>query len=593
MLNSNTRLIVLLIIVGAAAYANSFSGPFIFDDEGSILQNPYITHLWPLSKAMSADPQSPVAGRPVAILSLAINYAISRYAVWSYHAFNLLVHLLAGLTLYGTIRRTLHCDRLSENFGNHAETLAWAAAVIWTVHPIQTESVTYIIQRTESMMGLFYLLTLYLAIRAMSSQRPFIWSVLSVLCCGLGMATKEVMVTAPFLVLLYDRTFAAGSFRQALKKRRRLYAALAATWGTLILLMWSGPRSLTVGFSIGTVALDYAMNQSIVIMHYLRLVFWPTGLCLDYNLPIVKDWSKILPPLLAILCMIALTLWGLIRNRSWAYLPAWSFVILFPTSSFIPIADLAFEHRMYLPLAGLTVLAVTAGYILLNRVTKRFLFVLKFGHRIGIISLTIIITALFLTTLRRNNDYRSAMSIWQSVLEVVPDNPVAHNNLGLALKSLDRVNEAIMHYQTAIKLNPGEAKAYNNLGIALKSLGRLDEAVNCYRNAILLEPNYVEAHNNLGNALRLQGKFDEAVGNFRSALQLDPANADICLNLGLALQSQNKLDEAIDCFNQAHRFRPDWALPVELAEHLRKQLENYKTGLKAQNPGFKNEQKTP
>jgi tetratricopeptide (TPR) repeat protein len=592
MLTFNTGLIILLVIVGAAAYANSFSGPFIFDDEGGILDNPYIIHLWPLSKAMSAAPQSPVAGRPAASLSLAINYAISKYAVWSYHIFNLLIHILAALTLYGIIRRTLLCSRLNENFGNHAEVLAWAAAAIWMVHPIQTESVTYIIQRTELMMGLFYLLTLYLAIRTMCSQRPFIWSVLSVICCGLGMATKEVMVTAPFLVLLYDRTFAAGSFRQAFIKRSRFYIALAATWGILILLMRQGPRSMTIGFSIGTAALDYAMNQSIVIMHYLRLAFWPKGLCLYYNLHIIKDWSKILPPLLAVLFMTAVTLWGLFRNRNWAYLSVWFFGILAPTSSFIPIADLAFEHRMYLPLAGLTVLAVTAGYTLLNQAAKQSLFISKFGHRIGLILLTIIIITLSLTTLRRNNDYRSAMAIWQSVLEVVPDNPVAHNNFGLALKSLGRVNEAIKHYQTAIEIDPGEARAYNNLGIALKSQGKLDEALNYYRRAILINPNYADAHNNLGNALRQQGKFDEAVSHFKQALQLDPENANIYFNLGLTLQSQNKLNEALDCFNNAHRLRPDWAPPAEMAERLRKQLENYKANPKTQNPELKNEQKT-
>jgi len=553
---------IALTVAGILAYGNSFNGPFIFDDQESILENPQILRLWPLSKAMSAPPQSTVAGRPIASLSLAINYAVSGYSVWSYHFFNLLVHILAGLTLYGIIRRTLLCDRLRERFGSHSTVLAWAAAAIWLVHPIQTESVTYIVQRTESLMGLFYLLTLYSAIRSIGSPRPVLWQVGSVVCCGLGMGTKEVMVTAPVLVLLYDRAFVAGSFIEALRRRRGLYAALAATWLILAAILWSGPRSTSAGFSVGYKPLDYALNQCIVILHYIRLVLWPRGLCIDYSRLIVKDWGRILPPMPVILAMLAVTAWAVIRNRSWAYPAVWFFVVLSPSSSFVPIADLAFEHRMYLPLAGLVVLAVTAGYVLLNRMAKRFLLVRKFGYRSGIILLIVIVIVLSAVTLRRNNDYRSAMSIWQSVLDVTPYSTRAHNNLGLALQSLGEVDQAIKHYRIVLQLNPGEPKAYNNLGISFKSLGSLDEAVSCYRQAVLLKPDYAEAHNNLGNVLRLQGKLDEAISHFRQALRVKPESANIYFNLGLALQSQDKLDEAADCFRQAHRLHPDQPLPL-------------------------------
>jgi hypothetical protein len=210
---------LLLVIVGSVAYATSFKGAFLFDDGVNIIENPNVRSLWPLTGAMSAPSTSGLTTRPIVCLSLALNYALCGYAVWGYHAFNLAVHLLAGLTLYGIVRRSLLSERLQARFGEHAEVLAWAAATIWTVHPLQTESVTYIIQRCESMMGLFYLLTLYTVIRAIQSRRVVAWSVAAVLCCALGMATKEVMVTAPVVVLLYDRAFGAGSLASALRLR--------------------------------------------------------------------------------------------------------------------------------------------------------------------------------------------------------------------------------------------------------------------------------------------------------------------------------------------------------------------------------------
>ena len=137
--------------------------------------------------------------------------------------------------------------------------------------------------------------------------------------------------------------------------------------GILAALIWSGPRSASAGFSIGYEPLDYALNQCVVILHYIRLTFWPRGLCLDYRWPIVKDWGKLVLPVLVILVMLAVTVWGLVRNRRWSYPAAWFFAVLAPTSSFVPIADLVFEHRMYLPLAGLVILVVLGGYVFLER----------------------------------------------------------------------------------------------------------------------------------------------------------------------------------------------------------------------------------
>jgi len=175
-LKTNRYLLLALIVAGLIVYCNSFTGPFIFDDADSIAGNPYIRQLWPPQYLYSAPVNSTVAGRPIVSVTLALNYALCGYNVWGYHAVNLAIHILAGLVLFGIVRRTLLGQRLKRRFGQHASALACAVSVIWLVHPLQTGSVTYIIQRSESLMGLFYLLTLYCAIRSMQSKRPFVFS---------------------------------------------------------------------------------------------------------------------------------------------------------------------------------------------------------------------------------------------------------------------------------------------------------------------------------------------------------------------------------------------------------------------------------
>ncbi len=212
----------MLIAAGIWAYHSSFQGPFIFDDVHSIPLNPYIRHLWPIREVLTAPRNCSVNGRPTVCLTLALNYAWSGLNVWGYHAFNLAVHLLSALVLFGILRRTLDGEKLRDQFGGAAVGLAAAIALLWEIHPLQTESVTYIVQRTELLMGLFLLLTLYCTLRGACSVRPGAWYLAAVAACAFGMGSKEVMVSAPLLVLLYDRVFLASSFRELWQRRAGL-----------------------------------------------------------------------------------------------------------------------------------------------------------------------------------------------------------------------------------------------------------------------------------------------------------------------------------------------------------------------------------
>ncbi len=275
----------LIVAAGLLAYCNSFGGPFIFDGKGSIVENSHIRRLWPIWQVFRAEPGSTVAGRPILSLSFALNYQISGLKVWSYHAVNLAVHILSALTLFGILRRTLLSERLRGRFGQASFSLALICALIWLAHPLQTGSVTYIVQRAESLMGLFYLLSLYCAIRGFSSAKSRRWYTPAILACALGMGTKEVMATVPFMVLLYDRVFVSRSFKEVFTRRWGLYAGLAATWVIFGGLAFFAPRGKSVGFgSPGLTGLEYAMTQcKVIVNYYLKLSFWPHPLLLDYG----------------------------------------------------------------------------------------------------------------------------------------------------------------------------------------------------------------------------------------------------------------------------------------------------------------------
>lgn len=223
-----------------------------------------------------------MAGRPVVNLSLALNYAVSGYAVGSYYVFILGVHLAAAFTLCGLVRRTLLLPTLRLRFGAAALPLAFFVAALWMLHPQQTESVTYIVQRAESLVGFFYLLTLCCALRFAESGGAMRWGVIATACCALGMATKEVMVSAPLLVLRYDRSFLGGSWRAAWEARGRLWLALAATWLLLAFLMLSTVGcGGTAGLGAGISSWHYLLTQCRAIVTCLGLAVWPHPLVFD------------------------------------------------------------------------------------------------------------------------------------------------------------------------------------------------------------------------------------------------------------------------------------------------------------------------
>ncbi|MGO9244978.1 MAG: tetratricopeptide repeat protein [Verrucomicrobiia bacterium] len=537
--------VLAVVIAGFLAYHNSFFGPFVFDDVSSIVDNPRIRHLWPIWDALSPSVSSMVGGRPVVNLSLALNYALGGLAVWGYHALNLAIHILAGLTLFGVVRRTLLRPALRERFGPSAVRLALAVAVLWTVHPLQTEAVTYISQRCESLMGLFYLLTLYCFIRGADSQRSGWWFTLLVVACLLGMATKEVMVTAPLMVLLYDRTFVSGSFREAWARHGRLYLALAGSWLLLGYLM-VGLHYRGVGYGQGIPWWAYALTECRSIVRYLWLAMWPHPLVFDYGPDIIWHVADAAAYALILALLLAGVLLALGRWPVIGFVGAWFFIILAPTSSMIPVGGQPMaEHRMYLSLAAVVALGVMGIHALIGRRT------------VGVV--VVLAIALGTLTWRRNQDYRNDIALWDDTVAKCPQNSRAQYNLGGALTQTGKIDEAITHYEQALRIKPDYAEAHNNLGMVLAKTGKIEEAVTHYKQSLQINPKNAEADNNLGSAFFQEGKINDAIGRYEQALQIRPDYAEAHRNLGIVLMQTGKIQDAIAQYEEALGSKPDYA----------------------------------
>jgi protein O-mannosyl-transferase len=553
----------LIALAAILAYQNSFSGAFVYDDTPWIVENPSIRQLRPFLHVLFPPKDDSIGGRPVVSLTLAINYAFGETNVWGYHAVNLAIHILAAWTLFGVVRRTLEGSESARlaAAGTPTTLLAAAVALLWMLHPLQTESVTYVIQRTEALMGLFYLLVLYCVIRGATSSKPLLWYVAATLSCALGMATKEVTATAPAIVLLYDRTFLAGSFREAWRRRYGLYLALAATWCIVAALLISTDFYRgTTGFAVEKfTAWTYLMTQSAVLVHYLQLAFWPTGLCLDYGWPAAHSLSEVLLPGLIVVSLLVATVWALVKRPAWGFLGAWFFVILAPTSSIVPIKDAAYEHRMYLSLAALAAGVVVGGYLTGKQLIQRRTLSPGVAGTIAVSLTALVIIVFGILTHRRNADYASEYSIWRDTVAKAPHNGRARNNFGMALAERKQYAEAIAEYQKALDIKSDFADVHNNLGAALDASGRRDEAMAHFQQALGIKPDFAEVYNNLGTALDESGQYDEALANYRKAVECKPNFTSAYYNIGNTLFRQGKMAEATEYFQKALELKPNHA----------------------------------
>jgi tetratricopeptide (TPR) repeat protein len=577
-----------LVGIVAAVYGGSLHGPWVFDDWASIPHNLTIRH-WATALRPPGGGVT-VTGRPMLNLSFALNYAFSGDRVEFFHATNVGVHLLAALALFGLVRRLGATD--------------WAAGVIaalWAVHPLQTESVTYTVQRAESLAGLFYLLTAYWFVRGRYG--------LCIAACSLGMATKETVATAPVFLLFLDRTFMAGSFREAWRLRSRIYGWLAATWLILAGLVAAGAnRGGTAGVGLGLHAsLIYAANQFPAIVRYVGLSFWPHPLIFDYG----TDWGHVSwttwPCAAAVLGLVGASVLALRRHPIPAFLGISFLLLLAPSSSVVPIAtEQMAEHRMYLPLAAL----IAAAVLLAGRWIKARSGALKsasvrgmpespegfrYPQRSGALP-----SASVRGLLESPEGFRYPQrsgALKSASVRGLPESPEAFRNpqRSGALKSASKIPQWLAAsltaalilsagtatvlrnrlYQNPIALwrdtvhhRPANASAHLNLGYLLYSAAQYQDAITELDAAVALDPENAKALTNRGRCQLALQRPTAAQADFAAAVRADPAYAEAHNNLGVTLAMAGRPAQARAEFQAALRLHPGYAEAQRNLERL-------------------------
>jgi Flp pilus assembly protein TadD len=575
---------VLAVSIGVV-YLPALHVPFIFDDTATIVENASIAHLWPLVGSrdnpgpLNAPAGTPTAGRPLVNLSFAANYRLGGFDPSGYHAYSILIHWLNALLLWAIVRRTLLLDYFAGWFDQAARWLAFAVAMLWALHPLQSEAVVYATQRSEMMMALCYLATLYCSLRYWSvafggtaegdrghaesfARQRAVWLSLAVLSCLCGMASKEVMVSAPLMVLLFERTFIAGSLKTALHRSKSLYVGLVATWLLLAWLRLGLRHSEAAGFGLGVPAISWWLTQTKILLMYLKLAIWPWPLLIHYELPYLDNlgaaWIYVLPVLLLGIGTLVL-LW---QNSPVGYLGTWIFAILSPTCVVPIILEMAAERRMYLPLAALIVLFVVGLYLAAQRVFDAASASSTGNVARRPIAQVMVISVLIavvcgLVSSKRVGAYHDKLGLWEDVLRLQPENDTAHVSIGHEFEEAGNLVAATGHYREAIRLAREPALAHFKLGVALMKQGANGEAVAHFEEAARLQPQNPLIRNNLAAGLFLAGRTHDAITACRTAIELQP-NSWWCHNhLGMVLKSEGDYEAAVKSFERAIELKPD------------------------------------
>src|SRR6266545_310406 len=558
--SSHDAFVVVLVIAVATAlaYSNTFDAPFHFDDFPNIVENQSLRDLngqWP-----------PGGRRWLGYLSFALNYRFGGLHVIGYHLVNLLIHVCNGLLVSWLTATTLRTPamRRAETGPLVRRYLPLVAGLLFAVHPVATQAVTYVVQRFTSLATLFYLLSVALYAQARlaleadlpSKPRAAYLYCLSVLSAVGAMETKEIGFTLPFVAAGYDLLF----FRRG--KARLLLAPLALTALLVPLgLVTQGQNLADVLGNASDLAAEtqtiprsvYLLTQSRVVVTYLRLLLLPVGQNLDpdfrlSNSPADPDVLFALAILLALAaCAVLLLVRARKTNRAAGVLVffgvAWFFVTLSVESSVIPIRDVIVEHRVYLPSAGAAVTAGTALLWAIERLRLRVSLPLQAG-------LALLITAGPLGTAAyvRNLVWKDDFILWSDVVAKSPQKGRPHFQVGLAYKLKGQIDDAMREYREAIRLDPAYAPAHNNLGNAHKKKGELDDAIREYREAIRVAPGYARAHYNLGVAYQARGRIDDAIREYREAMRLGYIEARNRLG-GISMQQ----DRAADAVEEPRR----------------------------------------
>jgi protein O-mannosyl-transferase len=558
-------IIACLVITAATAlvYSNTLQSPFTFDDLSNIPENPYI-RFQEISAENIFNLINISGNRPVPALSFALNYYIGGYNPFGYHIGNMIIHAITGMLLFFFIKSTAGLyDKRNEGQGTlfslPITIISFFTALLWIVHPVNTQSVTYIIQRMNSLSTMFCMLcfVLYIQARSSSGRKKSLAFIAALFFWALALGSKENAAILPILILLYEWYFFQNLSKEWLTKHSKYFMAALVFFGVLaFVFLGTNPieklKTLR-DFSEGNFTYtERVLTQFRVIVYYINLFFYPnpSRLNLDYDFPL--SYSLINP---ATTLFSAVTLFGFIiigiltakNSRMLSFCIFWFFITLAIESSVIPLA-IIFEHRTYMPFMGLSLLSV----LLIDRYAKLNL--------LKILLLCILISIGSMWTFQRNEIWKDQLTLWQDCVRKSPKKARPHLCLGQAYAEIKDHQLAFKHYEQALKINPNYSEVRNNMGNLLAKEGRLEEAEVEYRLSLQIRPGYYKAHNNLATILIRQKKYGEARQHFIKSIILKPGFALGYANLGKLSDDLAETTKALDYYYKAIELSP--GLPI-------------------------------
>ena len=548
--------IATAVLVGG--YSNALDGAFVFDDEVSIVENSSIRRLWPLRDVLvtKAEGGRTHDSRPLLNLTLAVDYAV--HGLWrpGFRIVNLAIHLVNTLLVYDIARRLL---RLGGFRRADATLSATCAAVLWTAHPLHTAVNTYVIQRAESLAAFFILSSFDAAVVALARGSLPAAAAAGVFAI-LGGTAKETTAAILPLVAAFDWAFRdrlAGAGRDA-RVRPVLYGGLALNLAVLAgLAVALGGRGGSAGISTASVV-AYALTQCRAIWLYLGLLVWPARLVLDHGDRLVGGMRDVWPQVVATATLIAAGAIGFVRWPK-AVLPVVAAAILLaPTTSIVPVKTQTIaEHRMYLPAAWLiggAIALLAAGIRAGAGPTQRRTW------QAGLVAVVAaVVAASVARTIARNEDFRTAATLWAQNVRDCPENDRGRTNLVSALVREGRYAEAWPLAVAAVEARPNRERNWLNVGRLHAEAGRDAEAVRAFEEAIRVAPGEADARINLGIVLSRgdAAAIEAAIAVIDEAIRLRPDLAKGWLARGMARLRQERPDLALPDLETAVRLDPE------------------------------------
>ncbi|MBT3509616.1 MAG: tetratricopeptide repeat protein [Nitrospina sp.] len=556
---------LILVTVIGLVYGNTFLNAFHFDDIPSILEKPWI-------RGIDKVPQFIFSffERPLVILSFNINYAISEFKVWSYHLFNIIFHIVATLLVFQFVKQAL--GSLKEF--SPQKSIAFFSAMLFALHPLSTQSITYISSRSSVLVTIFYLGALILFFKGFNTwkekgKKSWNFFLGSGFCFLLGGFSKETIVTLPAMLFLFHFYFIS-------REKPKIWIAIYAKWMFLLaipLLTFVGYKQFIGGGLLSSSSAHlppttWFLTQTAVIpFEYIRKMFFPFNLNIDVDFPILNDWLVPENWLGIVVLGLFMFLWIRISTRSSDSEPfeverrfigfgmAWILLTLLPTSSFIPLLDVAVEHRTYLPMVGFAFMFVGGlGYARTWEVFPASSFPkTKLVH----FCVVIILLCFSMGVMNRNGDWADEVTLWNDAKMKSPNLVRPYNNLGEAYDKLGKYDEAIIEFKGALKINPNYFFGLNNLGNVYGKQRKLPEAIGYFQRALEQKPDYSPAHYNLARAFHLTGKREEAVESYRKAIKSNPYFEQAFYNLAYLAMQLSQFDEAIINFNKFLAMQPN------------------------------------